>query len=142
MTRTVPPNISFSKTSWRRLQRTTFRLSRPLEDVLQLRLQDVLEDKKMLHWRRLQYVFTKTNVCWVWSAIQTTGFYMKWNIGFKRVEKSTYWWNLTERILGNSILYPSFLFYFRPSTTWFVLYLHGVNNYLTDLNKCFIISVK
>ena len=29
------------------------------------RLQDVLEDKKMLHSRRLQYVFTKTNVCWV-----------------------------------------------------------------------------
>ena len=28
-------------------------------------LQDVLQDKKMLHWRRLQYVFTKTNVCWV-----------------------------------------------------------------------------
>ena len=28
------------------------------------RLQDVLEDKSVLYWRRLQYVFTKANVCW------------------------------------------------------------------------------
>ena len=80
------------KTSWRRLQCNTFRLPRPLEDVfktylqyvflkrlqdvfktclqnvLQLCLQDVLEDKKMLHCRRLQYVFIKTNVCWVITA--------------------------------------------------------------------------
>ena len=40
------------------------RLARRLQGVLQLCLQDVLEDKKMLHWRRLQYLFTKTNVCW------------------------------------------------------------------------------
>ena len=49
---------------------------RLLQDVLKMscnyilktswrRLEDVLEDKKMLHWRRLQYVFTKTTVCMV-----------------------------------------------------------------------------
>ena len=92
------------KTSWRRLQRNTFRLPRRLQDVFKTYLQyvflkrlqdvfktssktssrracktsccyvfktssrqkneDVLKDKKMLHWRRLQYVFSKTNVCW------------------------------------------------------------------------------
>ena len=85
-TKTFPANISCFP---RRLQRNTFRLPRPLEDVFKTylqyvflkrlqdvfarrlaimssrRLQDVLEDKKMLHSRRLQYVFTKTNVCWV-----------------------------------------------------------------------------
>ena len=42
-----------------------------LQDVLQLCLQDVLEDKKNVTLktssRRLQYVFTKTNVCWVFT---------------------------------------------------------------------------
>ena len=56
------------KTSSRRLQ-DIFKTC--LQDVLQLCLQDVLkslqdvfEDKKMLHRRRLQYVLTKTNVWW------------------------------------------------------------------------------
>ena len=65
------------KTSWRRLQdifaiRLPKTSSRRLQDVFarrlaimsSRRLQDVLEDKEMLHWRRVQYVFTKTNVCW------------------------------------------------------------------------------
>ena len=76
----------FSKTSWRRLQRNTFRFPRPLEDVfktylqyvflkclqdvfktclqdvLQLCLQDVLEDKKMLHWRRLEEALKTSSV--------------------------------------------------------------------------------
>ena len=89
------------KTSWRRLQRITFRLprrlqgvfktsSRRLQDVFAIHLhktslrrlprrlqdvfarrlavmssrhlQDVLEDKKMLHWRRLQHVFKTSSV--------------------------------------------------------------------------------
>ena len=67
------------KTFWRRLQdvfakrlpkmssRRTCKTSssRRIEDVLQLYLEDVLKDKKMLHWRRLQYLFTKTTVCLV-----------------------------------------------------------------------------
>ena len=32
------------------------------EDVLQLRLEDVLEDKNMLHWRRMQDIFKKSSV--------------------------------------------------------------------------------
>ena len=66
-----------SKTSSRRLQdvfvrRLAIMSSRRLQDVFarclaiisSRRRQDVLENKKMLQWRRLQYVFTKTNVCW------------------------------------------------------------------------------
>ena len=34
------------------------------EDVLQLCFDDVLKDKNMLRWRRLQYVFTKANAWW------------------------------------------------------------------------------
>ena len=62
------------KTSSRHTCKTSF--TRRLEDVFKTysrrrfaimswrRLEDVLEDKKMLYWRRLQYVFTKTNVYW------------------------------------------------------------------------------
>ena len=32
------------------------------EDVLQLRLEDVLEDKNMLHWRSMQDIFKKSSV--------------------------------------------------------------------------------
>ena len=46
--------------SWRHLQNvfsvTIFRLPRRLEDVLQIRLEDVLEDEKLLSWRRLEDV--------------------------------------------------------------------------------------
>ena len=71
------------KTSSRRLQRNTFRLPRPLEDVFKTCLQDVLQlclqDVFKTSWktkkcytedvfktpsRRLQYAFIKTNVCW------------------------------------------------------------------------------
>ena len=70
-------------TSSRRLQRNTFRLPRPLEDVFKTCLQDVLQlclqDIFKTSSRRLgrqknvtlktssrrpQYLFTKTNVCW------------------------------------------------------------------------------
>ena len=53
--------IRLPKTSSRRLQDV---FARRLAIMSSRRLQDVLEDKKMLHSRRLQYVFTKTNVCW------------------------------------------------------------------------------
>ena len=68
----------------RRFQRNTFRLPRRLEDVLktclqvvlQLYLQDIFktswktkkcytEDVFKTSSRRLQYIFTKTNVCWI-----------------------------------------------------------------------------
>ena len=77
--------IRFPKTSLRRLQyifKTSSRRFQDvcktcLEDVLQLCLQDVFktswktkkcytEDVLKRPWRRLQYVFTKTNVCWDW----------------------------------------------------------------------------
>ena len=54
------------------------RLQDVFQDVFKTfsrRLQDVFKTswkiKKMLHWRCLQYVLTKTNVCWVvsWSGI-------------------------------------------------------------------------
>ena len=53
----TPANICWS---WRRLQNvlsvTIFRLPRRFEDVLQMRLKDVLEDEKLLRWRRLEDV--------------------------------------------------------------------------------------
>ena len=57
------------KISWKRLQRNIFlspkTSSRRLhEHVLQLFLEDVLEDKKMLHWRRLQDVFSTPSPRW------------------------------------------------------------------------------
>ena len=55
----------FFKTSSRRLARC-------FQDVFARRLQDVLEDKKLLHWRHVEDVFKAssrpTNVCWaVWQ---------------------------------------------------------------------------
>ena len=93
---TLPANISCFP---RRLQRNTFCLPRPLENVLKTYLQYVFlkylqdvfktfsrrvcktscnyvlktswktkkyysEDVLKTFWRRLQYVFTKTNICW------------------------------------------------------------------------------
>ena len=63
------------KTSWRRLQCNTFRLPRPLEDVLKTPFRRIChtscktkkcctEDVLNASSRRLQYVFTKMNVCW------------------------------------------------------------------------------
>ena len=55
--------IRFPKTSSRRLQdvfQDVFKTY--VQDVLQLCLQDVLEDKKVLHWRRLQDVFKTSSV--------------------------------------------------------------------------------
>ena len=53
----TPANICWS---WRRLQNvlsvTIFRLPRRFEDVLQMRLKDVLEDEKLLRWSRLEDV--------------------------------------------------------------------------------------
>ena len=60
------------KTSWRRLQNA---FKTYLQYVFVKRLQDVFKTscnyvfktswkKKMLYWRRLQYVFTKANICW------------------------------------------------------------------------------
>ena len=66
------------KTSWRRLEdvfaiifpkRSSRRLARRLQDVFarrlaimsSRRLQDVLEDKTMLHWRRLEDVFSTSS---------------------------------------------------------------------------------
>ena len=71
----------FLKTSWRkRLQRNKVPSSktssrRLLAKTYGKRLEDALQDKKMLHWRRFQYVFTKPNVCLV--------FY--WTLGIKRL---------------------------------------------------------
>ena len=50
----------FFKSSWRGLQDIFMKTS--CSYVLKTY---VLKDKKMLYWRRLQYVFTKTNVWWV-----------------------------------------------------------------------------
>ena len=54
------------KTSSRRLQRNNFSSSktssRCLQDVFARRLQDVLEDIKLLHWRHVEDVL-KTNKC-------------------------------------------------------------------------------
>ena len=66
-------NFSFSKKSWRRLRdvlRDVFRTSsRHLQDVFGRRLQDVLEDEKLLCWWRVEDVFKtswrSTIVCWV-----------------------------------------------------------------------------
>ena len=58
------------KTSSRRLQRNTFRLPWRLPDVLQLCLQDVLKDKKMLHWRRLQDVFCTSSLRRMFAGIE------------------------------------------------------------------------
>ena len=46
------------KTSWKRLQRNNFSLSK----TYCRRLQDVLEDKKMLRWKRVEDIF-KTCLC-------------------------------------------------------------------------------
>ena len=54
----------------RRLQRNTFRLPWRLPDVLQLCLQDVLKDKKMLHWRRLQDVFCTSSLRRMFAGIE------------------------------------------------------------------------
>ena len=82
------PYKNFCKMSWRRLRdvfairlpKTSSRglqnvfktssktSSRHLQDAFKTCWQDVLEDvlndKKMLHWKRVQHVLTKTNVCW------------------------------------------------------------------------------
>ena len=80
----------FFKTSWRRLQRNTFSLSRRrFQDVFTIRLPKmssrrlqgvfarriaIMSSRRLgrqknvtlkTSWRRLQYVFTKTNICWV-----------------------------------------------------------------------------
>ena len=102
----------FPKTSLKRLPRRlqdVFKMC--LKDVLQLclqdvfarrlvimssrRLQDVLEDKKMLHWRRLQYVFTKTNVCWVVDIV-FVNLYIVYNWKFNRIILDS--WNTKETI--------------------------------------------
>ena len=84
-------NFSSSKTSWRRLQCNIFCPIKCLENVLKTscelilktswrrlkdvsgrriantswrRLEGVLEDKKLLRWRRLQSMSWRTNVCW------------------------------------------------------------------------------
>ena len=64
--------ICLPKTSSRYLQDVFLkRLQNVFQDVFKTCLQDVLKDKKMLHWRRLEGVFktssvrlTKTNVGW------------------------------------------------------------------------------
>ena len=55
------------KTSWRPTSFLGFKSSgRGLQDIfMKTSCGYVLKDKKMLYWRRLQYVFTKTNVWWV-----------------------------------------------------------------------------
>ena len=76
----------------RRLQRNTFRLPRPLEDILKTssrcicntssrglwRRFAIMSSRRLgrqnnvtlkTSWRRLQCVFTKTNVCWVVTPI-------------------------------------------------------------------------
>ena len=69
------------KTSWRRLQRNTFCLPWPLLKTSSRRLQDVLEDKKMLQRRRLEDVLKTSsvrlhqdecllgNICWFHNKI-------------------------------------------------------------------------
>ena len=67
-----------SKTYLRRLRKTSLRR---LTDVFARLLQDIFRKtscnyvlktsrkrKKMLYWRHLQYVFTKTNVCWEYKT--------------------------------------------------------------------------
>ena len=102
------------KTSSRRLQdvfairlpkMSSKRLPRRLQDVFPRRLAimssrrllDVLEDKKMLQWRRLQYVFTKTNVCWVTHP----GIYTRWTY-FKSGFSSLRIVQLHEKYLNSS----------------------------------------
>ena len=70
-------NFLSSKTSWRHLEDVFKTFSRRLEHVFARRLEDVLEDKKLLRWRRVQDLFKKcledvfktswrpTYVCWV-----------------------------------------------------------------------------
>ena len=73
------------KISWKRLQRNIFlspktssrrvckTSSRRLhEHVCQLFLEDVLEDKKMLHWRYLQDVFSTPSPRWMFAGILST----------------------------------------------------------------------
>ena len=69
------------KTSWRRLQRNTFCLPWPLLKTSSRRLQNVLEDKKMLQRRRLEDVLKTSsvrlhqdecllgNICWFHNKI-------------------------------------------------------------------------
>ena len=90
-----------SKTSWRHLQNMS---SRRPEDVFSVTifrlsrgLQDVLEDDKLLRWRRIEGVFKtclegalKTswrpaNVCWVnavWNSVQSIFLFWKLYIVF------------------------------------------------------------
>ena len=50
-----PVNILFvSKTSWRRLEEMSWR---HIQGISSRRLEDVLEDEKLLHWRRVEDVF-------------------------------------------------------------------------------------